>query len=1400
MAKKLRDEDLVLNIIVNGNKGKKEMNELNRAIKDTSAEVRKLEKAQKDLRDQGKQNTDQYRTLSAAIQEKNKAIQFAESRLTQLRKGMKLTEMSTGDLRKEQKRLRDLMSTALPGSENYIQYEKRLGEVNGRLNELRGNAEKTGFSLSKLAGKANHYFALITAGFVTLVAAVTGVQKVITDFAEFDDKLTDVQKTTGLTKEEVKELNKELKKIDTRTQQLDLLGLARVAGKLGYESKKDIEGFVRATDQISVALTEDLGGDVEQSINQVGKLVDIFKVDDEFGVEKSILKVGSAINVLGASSTANEGYLVEFSRRMAGVAPLAGISIQQILALGATLDQFGQTSEVSSTALSKLFLKMSSDAASFAKYAGMSVDEFKQNLEKDFMGTFIKVLEGVKGSAGGINALADTLGDLGLDGGRVIGVLGTLANNTDVLRHQVDLSNKSFQEGTSITEEYTTKNTSAAAELEKHRKALYNITVELGEKLYPVMSISLSGFSYFVKILSVLTDFFIENRRVIATVVAGLIGYNAALAISNMLSGQSVVLKKAEIVWSKLQVFWNAAITGGLHLLSAAYALTRGNIAAAKAEMIAFNTVTRLNPLALLAGALAAVVIGLIAFTGRLSSAEVALKTLRDTEAEAAKSIAAQKVEMEQLLKVARDKTRSDDERAAAIKKINDLSPEYLGFLNLENINTTKAKAATDDYIESLLKVARVKAAQAKLQNIEERRIDLEISGKGSELNFGQELMVGAANGLNMPGLGARIAGSARGRNYMKAKADLDAEESAVDAYINRNQIKAPSGETEEQRLAREEAERLAAEKRKKAEEAEKDRKEREKQNKKAAEEREKKRKQEESEAQRRERQEAKYRASLINKLNEEIEQENEAHQQRLTRAGLFGKDRKKMTEEQLKALETLEDIHRAKLNTIDAKSIRDNFEQKQRAFETELAKRRDLHNIEMADVRTLAQAKLMLESELSPRALQNITTLAEAKKELQKKYAREEAEFAREHLEALLLELQQLQEKGELQGINLSDAVLSEDEKEELEKRILELRKLLAQLKNPGTEDTEDEAARSAIDKLDVLGFSGSDWENLFENLRSGKVGVDEIMMATQALIGAWGMYSQFVEAGEKRQLQQFETSTNKKKETLKRSLDAKRISQQKYTQELEKLDKQLDQKRAELEYKQAKREKQIQLMSAIAGTASAVVSALGAKPWTPANFALAAIVGAIGAVQIGTIVKTPLPTMEGREDGGYLDVTRAQDGKRFRAKNEPNRRGFIRRPTVITGESGDEFVLSNAAVNNPTISPLLDVIDTAQRNGSISTLNLMNSLYGSRSSTRVPGRAQGGTIEENGSGVAAAASLSVTDPRMFMLIEQNTAVMLRLEERLKDPITAEVAMLGPKGFIEKQRELTTLQNNANL
>ena len=149
------------------------------------------------------------------------------------------------------------------------------------------------------------------------------------------------------------------------------------------------------------------------------------------------------------------------------------------------------------------------------------------------------------------------------------------------------------------------------------------------------------------------------------------------------------------------------------------------------------------------------------------------------------------------------------------------------------------------------------------------------------------------------------------------------------------------------------------------------------------------------------------------------------------------------------------------------------------------------------------------------------------------------------------------------------------------------------------------------------------------------------------------------------------------------------------------------------------------------------------------------------------------------GLESGGSIDVERRQDGKMFRADYDPNRRGFIDKPTVLVGEGGyghsKEWVASNAAVENPTIAPFIDIIDRAQRAGTIRTLDMNKFLI-----QQAQGRASGGYVTPTVSDMRGVAKDSYKDT----LIERLTDVLDRLSV---DGIPASVSL----NEIEQKQQL---------
>ncbi len=422
-----------------------------------------------------KKNTDEYVRANQKLSEVKK-------RITDMRTELGTAGMTMQQLTKYQRDLRrEITNTTTKGTAGYKKLKAELLQVNRAVDKQRAEMRGLNTLWSKMSSEMKQ-FGVMAMGYLGFTFLTGQLNNLIRRAGEFSDSLGSVQKTTGLTAAQVDSLNASLKKIDTRTARSELLSMAKVAGKLGITAEKDVEGFVKSFDKINVALGEDLGAP-EEVARKLGKILESFNVKEAYGIEDGLLKVGSAVNHLGKSSVANEGAIVEFTRRLAGIAPLAKLSIQDVMGLAAASDALGQPVEMASTAFSKLFIKMSSNAEEFAKYAkdtdgaAMSTKQFQQLIESDFNEAFFSLLRGVKDNSNGMLELSKTLGDLELDGSRIVGVLGTMANNIEFVSEQQKISNDEFEKGTSVLDEFNLMNETFGAKLEKLRKNLFAMFV-----------------------------------------------------------------------------------------------------------------------------------------------------------------------------------------------------------------------------------------------------------------------------------------------------------------------------------------------------------------------------------------------------------------------------------------------------------------------------------------------------------------------------------------------------------------------------------------------------------------------------------------------------------------------------------------------------------------------------------------------------------------------------------------------------------------------------------------------------------------------------------------------------------------------------------------------------------
>lgn len=502
----LKIDRVQLEIVIQQDQARQKMIELEDKMRSANRELKNVKK--------------QFGENSAEYAKQVEVLKKLQQEYDNLYDEIGLTNLSLRDLGKRQKDLNAILRQLNPNTELYKQYSEQLREVNNRIKELRGTANETRFSLAKLADGFNRYGTIAA----SIIAGLTGVtltmRSCVNEYAEMEEAQSQVVKYTGLAKQEVEDLNEEFKRMDTRTARTRLNELAGDAGKLGITTKDSVLEFVEAADMINVALGEDLGKD---AITQIGKLADMFG-DGDRSLKENMLAVGSAVNSVAQNSSAAEPYLVEFTARMGGVGKQANLAITDIMGFASALDQNMLRSEMASTALSGLILKLYQEPAKYAKLAGLQVEEFTELMSKDANEAVLTFLEALN-RLGGMDKLAPVLDQMSLSGAEAASVISALAGNVDKVRKEQQGANQAFVEGTSIYNEFSVQNSTVQAELDKAKKSFSDIRVELGEQLLPVMKYMVTTGSLTVKGLSAVVSILIENKRVIVTATAAVSAY-----------------------------------------------------------------------------------------------------------------------------------------------------------------------------------------------------------------------------------------------------------------------------------------------------------------------------------------------------------------------------------------------------------------------------------------------------------------------------------------------------------------------------------------------------------------------------------------------------------------------------------------------------------------------------------------------------------------------------------------------------------------------------------------------------------------------------------------------------------------------------------------------------------
>lgn len=683
------------------------------------------------LSNPGKASGEDIKQTMDAIQQKIQQLPAGSKAVSDLRRQYAQLEQTMKGTRLSQAQINDIVARSKTGKANinelrqaYKQLEEELNFINTK-SETFANRQKELKNLKKViddaTGAANkqsgawHTALKNLTAYVGMFAVFNQVKTYFVDLfrlnMKFADQLTDIRKVALSTTDEIANLSRELAKIDTRTSLEELNRIAYAGAKLGIQTQGGtmaLAGFVRAADQVNVALKEDLG---EEALTSLAKITEVMGLVDKYGVEKAMLKTGSAIFRLAATSTASSDKIVDFSNRMLALGEQAALTTPDILALGSAVDSMALEPEVAATAFGKLVTELRKGTSPIEKSLGIATGSLKKMIESGRGMDAILTIFRKMGETKNVFALDGLFKDLGSDGARLVKTMVTMASKNGMLTKAVEESNKAFNDGTAVTVEYNMQQETAMAYMERANNLWEKQFVSSSAAAGPVHDIAKAWFELTKELTSSL-GFMTEVKLAIGLIfasvkmllnilptlismlsMAGLAGAFAyvldyAQKLSSASASLSVVWAKMVSTFNKLSLVKQAGVFGGI------------------------------------IGLLGILVVKLAEYTSSLNQASAGQRVLNEVQEEGKRRAMEEQEQLTRLHNVMKDTSASMKLRIDAMNQLNSAIPGLNAKINTETGAVKENTRAWDANFTRLQKYYELEGARSKLAELGRQKVD----------------------------------------------------------------------------------------------------------------------------------------------------------------------------------------------------------------------------------------------------------------------------------------------------------------------------------------------------------------------------------------------------------------------------------------------------------------------------------------------------------------------------------------------------------------------------------------------------------------------------------------------------------------------------------------------------
>ena len=629
------------------------------------------------------------------------------------------------------KALNGMSRTTKEGQKAYDKLAEKVRNADFEMKNLGNESKGTTSAFEKAVSRLKTYITL----YMGTAVAIQKISGAMGDMMNLSDKMGEVRKTTGFTADQVGRLSDNLAKLDTRTPIQDLMDMAAAAGQLGLNTEEDVRGFTEAANMLHVALPE-LGeeGATEMmkvalatgEVNKIRKQMEDGTVEGSSATAVAMEKIASTIDRLRATTAAAAQPVADFVKRVGAVGAQSGITVDQVAALGATVDELGMGTEMAATAISRMIPAIKNHAFDIARAIGVTPKTIRDLYDSGkAMDVILMILQHIHDqnlNPDGIEKLLGTGGmgeimkELDQQGARAGIVFAGLSQNVGELRKNLGTAKEAYADNIAIQQEYDKMNDTTAARWERLKNQLQEFFVNDSSQRF---------FGGIISALRVVVNFITDDgpigralRYTVVYLAMLKAKWTEAIGSGIMYLGKLIFTTKASTVASTADATAKAFETTSTVALGNANAT-----AAAKTNLFTtawrrLNAAQKANVIAAVAMAVVLLTMAAIKYVRQLASMTRAQKELNKVQEQAEVKAAEESGRLENLRKIVNDNTRSVKERKAAILEIQKAVPHYIATVNGEGDAYKRNTKLLTAYINKLKEKALVEGAKEEMQSL----------------------------------------------------------------------------------------------------------------------------------------------------------------------------------------------------------------------------------------------------------------------------------------------------------------------------------------------------------------------------------------------------------------------------------------------------------------------------------------------------------------------------------------------------------------------------------------------------------------------------------------------------------------------------------------------------------